>query len=67
MPEPTSTTWVVLRRLLVDHAVTGNVVPDAQLAALAIQHGVPVASADSDFARFPEIVWVNPFSDGPGR
>lgn len=67
VPEPTSTTWVVLRRLLVDHAVTGNVVPDAQLAALAIQHGVPVASADSDFARFPEIVWVNPFSDGPGR
>ena len=61
VPEPTLTTWNVLRRLLVEGEVRGNLVPDAQLAALAIAHGVPVVSADSDFARFPEAQWRNPF------
>ena len=42
------------------HHITGNLVPDAQLAALAIEHGVAVVSFDSDFARFPEVAWVNP-------
>ncbi len=62
MPEPSPATWVVLRRLLVDHEITGNLLPDAHLAALAIQHGVPVASADTDFARFGDGVWLNPFA-----
>ena len=44
------------------HHVTGNLVPDAQLAALALEHGVAVVSADSDFARFPEVTWVNPLA-----
>lgn len=38
----------------------GNLVTDAHLAALAVEHGVGVCSADSDFARFPEVKWVNP-------
>jgi uncharacterized protein len=42
------------------HHVTGNLVPDAQLAALALEQGVAVVSADSDFARFPEVAWLNP-------
>lgn len=61
LPETTSKTWPILLGLIDTHGVTGNLVPDAQLAALAIQHGVPVASADSDFALFPEVVWLNPF------
>ena len=61
LPETTSKTWPILLGLINTHGVTGNLVPDAQLAALAIQHGVPVASADSDFALFPEVVWLNPF------
>ena len=60
LPETTSKTWPILLGLINTHGVTGNLVPDAQLAALAIQHGVPVASADSDFALFPEVVWLNP-------
>ena len=40
--------------------MTGRLVPDAHLAALAIEHGVAVCSADTDFARFPEVRWVNP-------
>jgi predicted nucleic acid-binding protein len=29
--------------------------PDAQLAALALEHGLTVCLADTDFARFPEV------------
>ncbi len=39
---------------------TGNPVPDAQLAARAVEHGVDLVSADSDFMRFPGLCWVNP-------
>lgn len=42
------------------HQLTGNLIPDAQIAAQAIERGVAVASLDSDFARFPEIRWLNP-------
>lgn len=51
---------VAYRLLATRHHVTGNLVPDALLAALALENGVPVVSADSDFARFPEVVWLNP-------
>lgn len=50
----------VLGALLRSRQATGNLVTDAQLAALAIEHGLTVYSADSDFARFPEVTWVNP-------
>lgn len=60
MPDVTPATWSILRGLLDRHDVTGNLVLDAQLAALAIQYGVPVVSADSDFARFTDVAWVNP-------
>ena len=52
----------MLARLLVDHQITGNLVPDAQLAALAIEHGLTVCSADTDFARFDEVRWENPLN-----
>ncbi len=42
--------------------VTGNLIPDAQLAAIAIEHGVAVASNDSDFARFGQCRWFNPLA-----
>jgi predicted nucleic acid-binding protein len=50
----------LLGDLLVCHEATGNLVPDAQLAALALEHGPTVFSADTDFARFTEVPWVNP-------
>lgn len=40
--------------------MAGNIVTDAPLAALALEHGLTVYSADSDFARFDEIRWENP-------
>lgn len=65
----TDVTWVpapgerhaeILRRLIVDGDLRGNLVTDAHLAALAIEHGVGICSTDSDFARFTELTWVNP-------
>lgn len=47
------------------HQLTGNLVSDASLAALALEHGLPLYSADSDFARFPELTWVNPLTAPP--
>jgi predicted nucleic acid-binding protein len=38
----------------------GDLVPDAHLAALAIEHGLTLCSTDGDFARFPKLRWENP-------
>ena len=61
IPDTGQRTAQILGDLVQRHGCTGNLVTDAQLAALAIEHGVPVVSADSDFARFPEVRWTNPF------
>jgi uncharacterized protein len=53
VPEVTDRTLAVLGELVVTHAVTGNLVTDAQLAAQAIEHGLAVVTLDTDFARFP--------------
>ena len=42
--------------------VRASMVTDAQLAALAIEHGLALCSADTDFARFSEMRWVNPLA-----
>ncbi len=60
IPPATDRTAAAYSTLAVRHGVTGNLVPDAQLAALALEYGVVVISADSDFGRFPEVRWVNP-------
>lgn len=60
VPEPGGTHAQILGELIEKHDIRGNLVPDAQLAALAIEHGLEVCSADSDFARFPEVRWTNP-------
>lgn len=60
IPPATSRTARVYRALSTSVAITGNLVLDAQLAALAIEHGLVVYSADSGFARFPGLTWINP-------
>ncbi|CAN5890613.1 type II toxin-antitoxin system VapC family toxin [soil metagenome] len=50
----------ILGRLLIDHDLRAGLVTDAVLAALCIEHGLDIVSADSDFARFNEIGWINP-------
>ena len=52
----------ILKRLIVEYGVTGPLVTDAVLAALAIENGALLASTDQDFRRFPELRWTNPLS-----
>ena len=52
----------VLGGLITKYRLYGNLVPDGHLAALAIEHGLELASADTDFARFAELRWVNPLA-----
>lgn len=60
IPPATERTAAVYGRLAAELDITGNLVTDAQLAALAIEHGLVVCSADTDFARFPGLRWENP-------
>ena len=52
----------ILADLISRYQLRGNIVSDAHLAALAIEHGLEVCSNDSDFARFNELRWINPVS-----
>jgi hypothetical protein len=58
--EPTTRHATVLRDLLARSGTGGNLVGDAHLAALAIEHGADLCSADRDFGRFAGLSWVNP-------
>lgn len=53
--QPTARHAAILTGLLRDVGTAGNLVNDAHLAALAIEHGAPVVSYDRDFARFPGV------------
>lgn len=52
----------VLRRLCDEADADGDLVPDAVIAALAVEHGSVVATLDRDFARFSSIRHVRPTS-----
>ena len=60
IPAPTERHAAVLGDLVRRYRLSGNLVPDAHLAAIAIEHGAEVISADTDFARFSEVRWSNP-------
>ena len=60
IPQPAEGHPAILGRLLTQASSGANLVPDAHLAALAIEHGLTLYSADGDFARFQELKWVNP-------
>jgi len=57
---PTERHWTVFQQVLTDGQAVANLVTDAHLAALAIEHGCELASTDSDFARFTKLKWKNP-------
>jgi len=61
IPLPTEKHQETLDRLLeAEVGMRSNLVHDAHLAALAIEHGLELCSADSDFARFEGLRWKNP-------
>jgi toxin-antitoxin system PIN domain toxin len=53
--DPTPRHLAVLAGLLGPRDGGGNLVNDAHLAALAVEHGATVVSYDADFARFPGV------------
>lgn len=62
VPQPTERHRDVLGTLLRTTGVQANLVPDAHLAALAIEHGLLLCSTDGDFARFSDLRWQNPLA-----
>lgn len=57
--------WAVLRMLLEQTGTAGNLTTDAHIAALALEAGCTVYSADHDFRRFPGVRHVNPLARAP--
>lgn len=52
----------LFEQLVLKHSATGPLTTDAVLAALAIENGALLASADQDFGRFEGLRWTNPLS-----
>ncbi|HET6997461.1 MAG TPA: TA system VapC family ribonuclease toxin [Solirubrobacterales bacterium] len=59
IPSPTEAHARILGELL-EGERSHRLVPDAHLAALALEHGLVMCSSDGDFARFPGLRWENP-------
>ncbi len=62
IPVPTERHADILGRLLIGGHAAGDHTSDAHLAALAIEWGLELQSADRDFARYPELRWVDPLA-----
>jgi toxin-antitoxin system PIN domain toxin len=61
IPNPTEEHPRILSELLeAEHS--HRLVPDAHLAALALEHGLVLCSSDGDFARFSQLRWENPLA-----
>ena len=62
VPQPGNRHQEILGRLVASGDLRGNLITDAVMAALCVEHGLAIVSADSDFARFPEVRWINPIA-----
>jgi toxin-antitoxin system PIN domain toxin len=62
VPVPGSAHRAIVGEFLKASWMTSRLVPDAHLAALAIEHGLTLQSTDGDFAKFPHLKWENPLA-----
>ena len=60
---PTENHWKTFRAMLHSGKAVANLVADAHLAALAVEHGCRLCSTDADFRRFPKLAWCNPLEN----
>lgn len=60
---PSEKHWQIFLKLLKDTNATGDLVMDAHLAALAIEHNARIATTDSDFKIFPDLKFFNPLKE----
>ena len=63
IPQPTERHAEILETLLIESQASGDLVSDAHLAALAIEHGLTLCTNDRDFARFQKLRWMNPLKE----
>jgi len=56
--------WEIFDRVCRAGDARGNLVPDAYLAALAIESGSEWITVDRDFSRFPGLRWRHPLAQG---
>lgn len=54
--------WPLFQQMLRAGNATANLVSDAHLAALAVEHNCVLHSTDTDFARFRGLKWKNPIA-----
>ncbi|MCF8039999.1 MAG: type II toxin-antitoxin system VapC family toxin [Desulfohalobiaceae bacterium] len=59
---PTEHHWSLFQQMLTDGQAVANLVTDAHLAAISIEHRCSLAFTDADFALFPKLKWFNPLS-----
>jgi uncharacterized protein len=62
VPVPGDRHREILAELIKNSVDRADLIPDAQLAAIAIENGFLLCSSDKDFARFPGLQWRNPLS-----
>lgn len=54
--------WDLFTTLVATAGARGNLVPDAYLAALALEHGATWVTTDRGFARYPQLRWTTPLT-----
>jgi uncharacterized protein len=52
--------WEIFKNLCLSASTKGNLIPDAYLAALAIESGSEWITTDRDYSRFPGLKWRYP-------
>ena len=62
IPYPTERHLKVLAKFIPFTKGKPNLIPDAHLATLAVEHGLILCSADNDFAHFEGLRWENPIA-----
>lgn len=60
---PGNNHYSILSRLLLRSGTGGNLTSDAHLAAIAVEHGALLCSADNDFKRFQGVQYFNPLEE----
>jgi len=67
IPQPIDRHQELFGGLIAIGGIQASLVPDAHLAALAIEHGLTLCSTDGDFARFAGLRWENPLTKPAAR
>lgn len=58
---PTNRHWKLFSKMLKEEKIVGDLIMDAHLAVLAIEHNAVIATTDRDFSRFTDYIkLINP-------